>query len=151
MVCNSYCSAQWYGVQIPYGYVRTFYHWTKSVSGGEHYVHKYLIALVYLPYFLQHEWLFQLNGNVTYYINRKGIASLKLGLNSVGSVGHVNNPICWAIIPEKTEGKTTCRDTWRTVQEAANFASNTFRCCSMHGVCPTCSMVMVHDLSTSLS
>ncbi len=48
--------------------------------------------------------LFQLNGDVTYAINRTGVASLTL---SVNSLGHVNNSICWAIIPEKTEGKTT--------------------------------------------
>jgi hypothetical protein len=68
-------------------------------------------------------WLFQLNGDVTYAINRTGVASLTLGVNSLR---HVNNPICWAIIPEKTGGKTTYRDTWRTAQEAAILAVNTY-------------------------
>jgi hypothetical protein len=81
-------------------------------------------------------WLFQLNGDVTYAINRTGVASLTLGVNSLG---HVNNPICWAIIPEKTEGKTTYRDTWRTVQEAAILAMNTYVVCRRG--CDTCRMV----------
>ena len=36
--------------------------------------------------------LFQLNGDVTYAINRTGVASLTLGVNSLG---HVNNPFKW--------------------------------------------------------
>ena len=53
-------------------------------------------------------WMFQLNGDATYCINRAGVASLSLGVNSLG---HVNNPICWAIIPEKTEGRITYAET----------------------------------------
>jgi hypothetical protein len=85
-------------------------------------------------------WVLQLNGDVAYGINMRGVAALTLGVNSLG---HVNNPICWAIIPEKTEGKTTYRETWRTVQEAAILALNTYVECPMHG-CETC--YMVHDL-----
>ncbi len=49
-------------------------------------------------------WLFQLNGDATYCINRAGVSAISLGVNSLG---HVNNPICWAIIPEKTKARKT--------------------------------------------
>ena len=71
-------------------------------------------------------WLFQLNGDATYCINRAGVASLSLGVNSLG---HVNNPICWAIIPEKTEGRKTYAETWYCVEEAAIKALSDYKCC----------------------
>ncbi len=40
---------------------------------------------------------------------------LSLGVNSIG---HVNNPVCWAIIPE-SESKEIILSTWRAVQAAA--------------------------------
>jgi hypothetical protein len=82
-------------------------------------------------------WLFQLNGDVTYCINRAGVASLSLGVNSLG---HVNNPICWAIIPEKTEGRKTYAETWYCVEEAAIKALCDYKCCD-DADCETCFMV----------
>ncbi len=74
-------------------------------------VYMNITSLWFLAYFLFNIYrnieccrMSQLNGNATYCINRAGVASLSLGVNSIG---HVNNPISWAIIPEKTEGRIT--------------------------------------------
>ncbi len=92
---------------------------------------------------IEHGWMFQLNGGATYCINRAGVASLSL---SVNSLGHVNNPICWAIIPEKTEGRKTYAEIWFCVQEAAINALNQYKCCELPN-CETC--FMVTDLRSS--
>ncbi len=91
-------------------------------------------------------WMFQLNGNATYCINRAGVASLSLGFNSLG---HVNYPICWAIIPEKTEGIITYAETWFCVQEAAVNALNNYKSCDDISNCDTC--FMVHDLCSVIT
>jgi hypothetical protein len=44
-------------------------------------------------------WLLQLNGDATFNVCRHSIALYSFGMNSLGNV---NNPVCWAIIP-KTE------------------------------------------------
>jgi len=60
-------------------------------------------------------WLFQVNVDATYKVCRRSVALLGMGVNSVG---HVNNPVCWSIIPE-SESKQIFTGTWRCVQEAA--------------------------------
>ncbi len=61
---------------------------------------------------------------------------------------HVNNPIYWAIIPEKTEGRITYAETWLLcVQEAAINALSDYKCCDDISNCDTC--FMVHDLRSS--
>jgi hypothetical protein len=89
-------------------------------------------------------WMFQLNDDATYCINRDGVASLLL---SVNSLGHMNNPICWAIIPEKTEGRHTYAELWFCVQAAAINALNHYECCDDIENCEPC--FMVHDLRSS--
>lgn len=71
-------------------------------------------------------WLTQLNGDVTFKVNRRGVAALSLGVNSVG---HVNNPICWAVIPETTEGQVTYTGTWHSVRDAIILLLRTYRTC----------------------
>ena len=71
----------------------------KDLNPGEDIVYMNTSSLYFLFNIFRNiecGWLFQLNGDVTYAINRTGVASLTLGVNSLG---HVNNPICWAIIP----------------------------------------------------
>jgi hypothetical protein len=89
--------------------------------------------------------MFQLNSNATYCINRAGVASLSLGVNSLG---HVNDPICWAIIPKKTEGQKTYAEKWFCVQDAAINTLNQYKCSNLPN-CETC--FMVTDLRSSQS
>jgi hypothetical protein len=64
---------------------------------------------------LEAEWLIQLNGDVTFKINKRGVAAFTPGINSLG---HVSNPLCWAIIPETTEGQVVCTRTWHTLRDS---------------------------------
>ncbi len=49
-------------------------------------------------------WHVQLNCNITSKVNRRKVAALPLG---VSSLGHVSNPLCWALIPETVESEVT--------------------------------------------
>ena len=80
-------------------------------------------------------WVFQLNGDVSYKHCRRTVALLCLG---VSSLGNVNNPICWAIIPE-AESAEVMTGTWKAVQDAAIMLMRNFKPCGKP--CPTCEMV----------
>ena len=61
----------------------------------------------------------QVNGDGTYKVCRQGVAIYVIGVNSVPLLPpHVNNPACFAVIPE-VETKKVCQGTWRAVQSAA--------------------------------
>ncbi len=80
------------------------------------------------------EWLSQLNGDVTFKVNRRGVAALTLGVNSIG---RVSNSLCWAFIPETTEGQVTYTGTWRCIRNTVILVLNEFVVCDVDG-CETC-------------
>ncbi len=49
-------------------------------------------------------WLLQLNGDASYKKCRNTVALYSIGVNSLG---HVNNPVCFAITPETTDGRAS--------------------------------------------
>ncbi len=48
---------------------------------------------------------------------------------SVNSIGHINHPVCWAIIPE-SESKEIIPGTWRSVQAAAMMIMKKIKLCN---------------------
>ena len=84
-------------------------------------------------------WLFQVNGDATYKVCRRGVALYSLGVNSVP---HINNPVCWAIIPE-IESKEVIQGTWRAVQTAAFMMIKQTKLCADPN-CMTCRTI--HEL-----
>ena len=82
-------------------------------------------------------WCAQLNGDVTFKVNRRGVAALTLGINSLG---HVSNPLCWALIPETTEGQVTYTGTWHNVRDSVILILKTFVPCDSD--CEDCKAVM---------
>ncbi len=66
-----------------------------------------------------------MNGDVTFKVNIRGVAALTLGVNSIG---HVSNSLCWALIPETTEGRVTYTGTWHNVQDTVILLLNTYIC-----------------------
>jgi hypothetical protein len=42
---------------------------------------------------------------------------------------HVSNPLCWALIPETTEGEVTYSGTYRTFRDAVILVLKSFVCC----------------------
>ncbi len=59
-------------------------------------------------------WLLQVNGEATFNVYRSTVALYSFGVNSLGNV---NNPVCWAIIPE-TENTDVLKGLWKAVQDA---------------------------------
>ena len=59
-------------------------------------------------------WLCQLNGDATFNVCCCTVALYSFGVNSLGNV---NNPVCWAIIPE-TESADVLKGLWKAVQDA---------------------------------
>ncbi len=87
-------------------------------------------------------WIIQLNGDVTFKMNRRRVAALTLG---VSSLGHVSNPLCWALIPETTEGEIIYSGTYQTFRDAVILVLKSFVCC-----CDDCEACwMVHKLRNS--
>ena len=66
-------------------------------------------------------WLLQVNGDATYKVCWRGVALFCIGVNSIL---HINNPVCWTVIPE-TESKEVCKGIWRAVQSAVFHADET--------------------------
>jgi hypothetical protein len=83
-------------------------------------------------------WLLQVNGGATYNMCRRSVAMLSLG-GTVNSIGHVNNPVCWAIIPE-SESKEIIQCTWRSVQVAAMMLMKKIKLCDDDD-CGVCSCI----------
>jgi hypothetical protein len=81
-------------------------------------------------------WYFQVNGNGTYRVCRCTFAFFSLGVNLVQ---HINNPVCWAIMPE-TESKEICQGTWRAAQDPAMLVIKSYRVCD-DPECRACSTV----------
>ncbi len=76
-------------------------------------------------------WLLQLNGDASYKICRNTVALFFIG---VKSLGHVKNPVCFAIIPE-IESAEICAGTYNAVKDAALLLLNSVRLCDS---CPAC-------------
>jgi hypothetical protein len=81
-------------------------------------------------------WILQLNGDVTFKVNRRGVAALTLG---VSSLGHVSNPLCWALIPETAESEVTYTGTFRSFQDAVILVLKTYICCG-DAECTACGL-----------
>jgi hypothetical protein len=107
----------------------------KNLSPEDDIVYMNMSSLWFLLNFLRNieaGWLTQLNGDVTFKVNRRGVASLGLGVNSIGNV---NNPICWAIIPETTEGQVTYTGTWHSVRDSIILLLRTYVTCDGCDAC----------------
>ncbi len=83
--------------------------------------------------------MIQVNGDVTFKVNQRGVAALTLGINSLGHVTG-SNPLCWSLIPETTEGQVTYTGTWHNVRDSVVLLLNNYRICD-DLACATCSMV----------
>jgi hypothetical protein len=59
-------------------------------------------------------WLLHVNWDASYKKCRNTVALFSIGVNSLG---HVNNPVCFAIIPE-TESAEICAGTYNAVKDA---------------------------------
>ena len=70
---------------------------------------------------------------MAYKVCRRGLAIYFIGINSIP---HVNNPVCFAIIP-KVETKKICQGTWHAVQEAAFMMMKRIKTCDDAG-CNAC-------------
>jgi hypothetical protein len=81
-------------------------------------------------------WLLQLNGDATYKVCRRGVALYSIGVNSIP---HVNNPVCFAVIPE-VESKAVIQGTFRAAQSALFMLMKRYRVCDRPG-CSTCAHV----------
>lgn len=82
-------------------------------------------------------WLTQLNGDTTFKINRRAVAAITLGVNSLG---HVSNPLCWAIIPDTTEGQVVYTGTWHTLRDTIILVLKDYLVCGVDG-CEACDCV----------
>ena len=82
-------------------------------------------------------WLLQLNGDATFNVCRRTVALYSFGVNSLGNV---NNPICWAIIPE-TESAEVLKGLWKAVQDAVILIIRHFKPCADICGCEACAMV----------
>ena len=107
----------------------------KDLSPEDDIVYMNMSSLWFLLNFVRNieaGWLTQLNGDVTFKVNRRGVAALGLGVNSIGNV---NNPICWAIIPETTEGQVTYTGTWHCVRDSIILLLRTYVTCDGCDAC----------------
>ncbi len=84
-------------------------------------------------------WLLQINGDGTYKVCRRGVAIYCIGVNSIP---HINNPVCWAVIPE-SESKAVIQGTFRAVQTAVFMLMKQIKRCS-DPACQAC--VCISDL-----
>ena len=75
----------------------------------------------------------QVNGDGTYKVCRRGVAVYVIGVNSVPQV---NNPVCFAVIPE-VETKKVCQGMWRAVQSTAFMIMKLIKTCPDPG-CNAC-------------
>ncbi len=81
-------------------------------------------------------WVFQLNGDAIFNVCRRTIALHSFGVNSLGNV---NNPICWAIIPEP-ESANVLKGAWKAVQDAIKMIICDFKPCEDLS-CEPCAVV----------
>lgn len=85
-------------------------------------------TLWHLLYFLRNiaaAWLMEIFGDATYKVCRRGVAIYSIGVNSIP---HVNNPVCFAVIPEY-ESKQMIQRTWRAAQAAAIMIMKQYQVC----------------------
>ena len=71
-------------------------------------------------------WLLQVNGEAIFNVCRHTIALYSFGVNSFG---HVNTPVCWAII-SKTESADVLKGLWKAVQDAVILIIRHFKPCN---------------------
>ena len=81
-------------------------------------------------------WLLQINGDATYKVCRRGVAIYCIGVNSIP---HINNPVCFAVIPE-SESKEVIQGTFRAAQTAVFMLMKQYKVCRDPG-CPACACV----------
>ena len=86
---------------------------------------------------LEAGWLLQLNGDATFNVCRRTVALYSFGVNSLGNV---NNPVCWAIIPE-TESADVLKGLWKAVQDTVIMLMRQFKPCDDICGCDACAMV----------
>jgi hypothetical protein len=82
-------------------------------------------------------WLLQVNGDATFNVCLRTVALYSFGVNSLGNV---NNPVCWAIIPE-TESADVLNGLWKAVQDAEIMIIRHFKRCYDICGCKACAMV----------
>jgi hypothetical protein len=77
-------------------------------------------------------WVFQLNGDATFYFCRVAVDMIGL---VVTLVGNHNHPLCWFIIPHNTEGELTYHDTdtFLELQEASMLINDIHTCPDANG------------------
>jgi hypothetical protein len=70
-------------------------------------------------------WLLQVNGDASFNVCRSTVALYSFDVNSLGNV---NIPVCWAIIPE-TESADIIKGLWKAVQDAVILIIRHFKPC----------------------
>jgi hypothetical protein len=106
----------------------------RDLNAADDIVYLNLSSIWHLCNFLRNiaaGWVFQINGDATYKVCRRAVALYCMGVNSVP---HVNNPVCFAIMPE-TESKELIHGTWCAVQEAAMMMMKQITLCD-DATCP---------------
>ncbi len=83
-------------------------------------------------------WLLQVNGDDMFNVCHCTIALYSFGVNSLGNV---NNPVCWAFIPEN-ESADVLKGLWKAVQDAVILIIRHFKPCEDICGCKACAMVV---------